>query len=155
MPQTVTDNARRTDPPRDDGREADGESFPRLRGTKQHRIDYRHVITSHVRKPGAFANYRFREELCPTLALVALATREAVAAWSTPVPYRSARDSVHEQLHQRLRLELGLLVRDQQRLDLGVADLEAICDPSGPRRQLGRRPPLRTFNERRGQTPPC
>jgi hypothetical protein len=43
------------------------EVFPRLRGDRNHRIDYRHVIASLVRKPGAFANYRFREELYPTL----------------------------------------------------------------------------------------
>lgn len=43
------------------------EVFPRLRGDRDHRIDYRHVIASLVRKPGAFANYRFREELYPTL----------------------------------------------------------------------------------------
>lgn len=43
------------------------ETFPRLRGERNHRIDYRHVIASLVRKPGAFANYRFREELYPTL----------------------------------------------------------------------------------------
>lgn len=43
------------------------EVFPRLRGDKTHRIDYRHVIASLVRKPGAFANYRFREELYPSL----------------------------------------------------------------------------------------
>ena len=44
------------------------ERFPRLQGSEQHRIDYRHVIASLVRKPGAFAHYRFREELFPTLA---------------------------------------------------------------------------------------
>jgi len=43
------------------------ETFPRLRGDKNHRIDYRHIIGSLVRKPGAFAHYRFREELYPTL----------------------------------------------------------------------------------------
>ena len=43
------------------------EILTRLRGDKSHRIDYRHVIASLVRKPGAFANYRFREELYPTL----------------------------------------------------------------------------------------
>ena len=43
------------------------ETFPRLRGDKTHRIDYRHIIGSLVRKPGAFAHYRFREELYPTL----------------------------------------------------------------------------------------
>ena len=31
------------------------------------RIHYRHVIESLVKKPGAFANYRFRQELFPTL----------------------------------------------------------------------------------------
>jgi len=43
------------------------ERFPRLRGRGQHRINYHHVIHSLVRKPGAFARYRFREELFPTL----------------------------------------------------------------------------------------
>lgn len=41
--------------------------MPRLRGGEDHRIDYRHVIWSLVRKPGAFARYRFREELFPTM----------------------------------------------------------------------------------------
>ena len=43
------------------------ETMPRLRGDNDHRVDYRHVISSLVRKPGAFARYRFREELFPTL----------------------------------------------------------------------------------------
>jgi len=43
------------------------ESMPRLRGDRDHRIDYRHVIWSLVRKPGAFARYRFREDLFPTM----------------------------------------------------------------------------------------
>jgi hypothetical protein len=42
------------------------ERMPRVRGGDNHRIDYRHVIWSLVRKPGAFARYRFREELFPT-----------------------------------------------------------------------------------------
>jgi len=42
------------------------EQMPRLRGSREHRIDYRHVIWSLVRKPGAFARYRYREELFPT-----------------------------------------------------------------------------------------
>lgn len=41
-------------------------SFPRLVGRQQKRIDYRHVIWSLVKKPGAFAAYRYREELFPT-----------------------------------------------------------------------------------------
>lgn len=41
--------------------------FPRLRGQGRHRIDYRHVVFSLVQKPGAFARYRFREEMFPSL----------------------------------------------------------------------------------------
>lgn len=39
---------------------------PRLIGKQQHHIDYHHVIWSLVRKPGAFAAYRYREDLFPT-----------------------------------------------------------------------------------------
>ena len=42
------------------------ENIPRLRGEKKHKIDYRHVIDILVRKPGAFANYRYRDDLFPT-----------------------------------------------------------------------------------------
>lgn len=41
-------------------------TLPRLMGRNQHRIDYRHLIWSLVRKPGAFASYCYREELFPT-----------------------------------------------------------------------------------------
>jgi hypothetical protein len=43
------------------------ETMPRLRGDKEVRIDYRHVIWSLVRKPGAFGRYKYREELFPSL----------------------------------------------------------------------------------------
>lgn len=43
------------------------EGFERVRGKGQARIDYRHIIWSLVQKPGAFARYRYREELFPTL----------------------------------------------------------------------------------------
>ena len=43
------------------------ETLPRLRGQHQQRIDYRHLIGSLVRKPGAFAQYRYRDELFPSL----------------------------------------------------------------------------------------
>jgi len=43
------------------------ETMPRLRGDRDAHIDYRHVIWSLVRKPGAFARYRYREELFPSL----------------------------------------------------------------------------------------
>lgn len=42
------------------------EEMPRLRGRRKHRVDYRHIIDWLIRKPGAFANYRYRDELFPT-----------------------------------------------------------------------------------------
>jgi len=39
----------------------------RLSGAEKERIDYRHIIHSLVRKPGAFRRYAFRESLFPTL----------------------------------------------------------------------------------------
>ena len=42
-------------------------TMPRLRGEDEHRVDYRHVIGWLVRKPGAFARYRYREDLFPSV----------------------------------------------------------------------------------------
>jgi hypothetical protein len=41
-------------------------TLPRQRGDRGALIDYRHVIDHLLRKPGAFANYRFREDLFPS-----------------------------------------------------------------------------------------
>jgi hypothetical protein len=42
------------------------DEFARQRGRTNYRIDYRHIIDWLVRKPGAFANYRYREHLFPS-----------------------------------------------------------------------------------------
>jgi transcriptional regulator with XRE-family HTH domain len=64
-------------------------AIPRLLGKGQHRIDYHHVIWSLVRKPGAFANYRFRDDLFPTLAF-----RRAYDALQETVPAAADRHYV-------------------------------------------------------------
>lgn len=43
------------------------ETIPRLRGEGKHHVQYRHVIDWLVRKPGAFANYRYRNDLFPSI----------------------------------------------------------------------------------------
>lgn len=40
--------------------------MPRLVGSGKHAINYRHVIDSLVRKPGAFEHYQYREDMFPT-----------------------------------------------------------------------------------------
>jgi hypothetical protein len=64
-------------------------TIPRLLGERQHRIDYRHISASLVRKPGAFAQYRYRDDLFPTLTF-----RQAYDALVQAVPHRADRDYV-------------------------------------------------------------
>jgi hypothetical protein len=42
------------------------ETLPRLRGKGRHHIHWRHLIDWLVRKPGAFAQYRYRDAFFPT-----------------------------------------------------------------------------------------
>jgi hypothetical protein len=42
------------------------ERLPRLRGENGHYINYRHIIDWLVRKPGAFENYLYKDDLFPT-----------------------------------------------------------------------------------------
>lgn len=42
------------------------DTLPRLRGEGKHKINYRHIIDSLVKKPGAFENYRYRDAMFPT-----------------------------------------------------------------------------------------
>jgi transposase InsO family protein len=41
-------------------------STERVRGEGGHRIDYRHIVHSLLRKPGGFRRYRYRDDLFPT-----------------------------------------------------------------------------------------
>jgi transposase len=42
------------------------DTLPRLRGEAKSSINYRHIVDWLVRKPGAFENYRHRDDLFPT-----------------------------------------------------------------------------------------
>ncbi len=64
-------------------------TLPRLRGRGKHRIDYRHVIDWLVRKPGAFADYRYRDGSVPVQPLppgLRRAARAAAGAGGQGVP---------------------------------------------------------------------
>ncbi len=64
-------------------------TLPRLLGRGRQRIDYRHLIWSLVRKPGAFANYRYHDDLFPTLTF-----RRAYDALAAGRPARADREYV-------------------------------------------------------------
>jgi len=79
------------------------EAMPRLRGEKKHRIEYRHIIDWLVKKPGAFENYRYRDDLYPTSR------------------FRVAADALKRDLGPRGSREyLGILQLAAQESEVGV-----------------------------------
>jgi hypothetical protein len=64
-------------------------TLPRLLGRGHQRIDYRHRIWSLVRKPGAFVNYRYHDDLFPSLTF-----RRADDALAAGRPARADREYV-------------------------------------------------------------
>jgi hypothetical protein len=64
--------------------------IPRLIGTGQAAINYRHLIWSLVRKPGAFAHYRYRDAFFPTLAF-----RRCYDQLVAAQPSRADKDYLH------------------------------------------------------------
>lgn len=90
------------------------EVVPRLLGRQRHRIDYRHVIWSLVRKPGAFARYRYREDLFPTVtfrraydALAAALTTERKADLEYVRVLHLAASTMESDVDAALELVLG------------------------------------------------
>ena len=65
--------------------------LPRLRGDRGALVDFRHVITPLLRKPGAFINYRHREALYPSVVFR--------AAYDRLVADHGERPGVIEYLH--------------------------------------------------------
>jgi hypothetical protein len=92
------------------------EALPRLRGRDKHRIDYRHVIDWLVRKPGAFADYRYRSDLFPSSR------------------FRMAYDLLLERQPERAAKEyLRILHLAAQESEAGVeAALRVLLEAGGP-----------------------
>ena len=63
------------------------EVIPRLRGKGGHLVQYRHIIDWLQRKPGAFANYRYRADLFPSSRF-----RAAYDALLKSSPHRADRE---------------------------------------------------------------
>jgi hypothetical protein len=58
------------------------ETLPRLVGRRKRHINYRHLIDTLLRKPGGFRNYRYRDELFPSL--VFRQAWEQLGQWYAP-----------------------------------------------------------------------
>jgi len=104
------------------------ETMPRLRGDQDVRIDYRHVIRSLVRKPGAFARYRYREELFPTL--VFRRGYDALRRWRgerADVEYVRILHLAASTMESEVETALRLLLEAGERFD--YAAVKALAKP--------------------------
>jgi len=94
------------------------EHLLRLRGRGKSRIHYRHVIDWLVRKPGAFEQYRYREDLFPTsrfrMAYDALRTQcpAQAAKGYLKILYLAAREN-----ESAVDQALGQLIHQDQAID--------------------------------------
>jgi hypothetical protein len=108
-------------------------SLPRLPGGGKHRIDYRHLSWSLVRKPGAFAGYRYREELFPSLWF-----RQSYDRLGERVPERADTEYVRlphlaaSTSEAQVESALSLLL-DEGRLPTFDAVRELVREPSSTR----------------------
>lgn len=89
-------------------------TLPRLRGRNRQRIDYRHLVWSLLRKPGAFASYCYREELFPTTTF-----RRAYDVFQEQIPIKADREYIRllhlaaSQSEQEVESALLLLLEDK------------------------------------------
>lgn len=78
-------------------------TIPRLKGNNRHRINFRHVIDTLLRKPGGFRHYRYLDDLFPEPVF-----RLAWEALCARLPERQA-DLAYLRI---LKLAAGMLVTD-------------------------------------------
>jgi hypothetical protein len=75
------------------------ERLPRLRGRHKSRVNFRHIIDWLVRKPGAFANYRYQADLFPTTRF-RLAYDELLARESRVTAAKQYIEILHMAAHE-------------------------------------------------------
>jgi hypothetical protein len=85
------------------------ERLPRLHHKGQVHIDYHHIIRTLVRTPGAFARYRWREELFPGMV------------------FRRAYDALHSRLGERASAEYVRIL--SLAANHGAATVEQVLGP--------------------------
>ena len=103
--------------------------MPRLRGEGEHRIDYRHVIHSLVRKPGAFTRYRWREDLFPGILFrVAYDELRQDCPATADRQYLKILELAAQEGEQRVREALQGLIERGQRIRF-EALRECLVDP--------------------------
>lgn len=95
------------------------ETVERLIGKDVHRVNYRHVIESLLRKPGGFRRYRYRDDLFPSL--IFRRGWEALQEWYAPrradLTYLRVLQLAAKQLECDVAIALEMLVEAGQMWD--------------------------------------
>jgi hypothetical protein len=104
-------------------------TLPRLIGQKQHHVNYRHVIDSLIRKPGGFRDYRYRDDLFPSL--IFRRAWEQLNQWQSPrkadITYLRILRLAARKMESEVAAALEQLLATAGRWD--EADVEQILQP--------------------------
>jgi len=115
------------------------EEMERIHGVNAANINYRHIIHSLVRKPGAFARYRFREHLFPTRTF--RLAYEALSRWRgerADVEYVRILHLAATTMESEVDRALSFLLESGESFDYRkVRELTEPVTPSFPKLSLG------------------
>ena len=124
------------------------ERMERVRGEGEANVNYRHVIGSLVRKPGAFARYRFREQLFPTMHF--RLTYDALRQWRgerADVEYVRILHLAATTMEATVDSALSLLLEAGESFDYAeVRDLAEPKVPEAPVLTLSGQPDLKIYD---------
>ena len=124
------------------------ERMERVRGEGEANVNYRHVIGSLVRKPGAFARYRFREQLFPTMHF--RLAYDALNEWRgerADVEYVRILHLAATTMETRVDSALSLLLEAGKPFDYAeVRDLAEPKVPEAPMLTLSGQPDLKIYD---------
>ena len=124
------------------------ERMERVRGDGEVNVNYRHVINSLVRKPGAFARYRFREQLFPTLRF--RLAYDALREWRgerADVEYVRILHLAATTMEANVDSALSLLLETGQPFDYAaVRELAEPKPPQAPALVLSGKPDLKIYD---------
>ena len=120
----------------------------RVRGEKEARVDYRHVIGSLVRKPGAFAPHWFRKQMFPTLTF--RLAYDALRGWRgerADVEYVRILHLAATTMESTVDSALALLLEAGGPSEYGaVKELASPAPPRAPALSLPGMPDLRVYD---------
>ena len=124
------------------------ERMERVHGEGEANVNYRHVIGSLVRKPGAFARYRFREQLFPTMHF--RLAYDALGEWRgerADVEYVRILHLAATTMEASVDRARSLLLEAGQPFDYGeVPDLAEPKVPVAPALTLSGKPDLKIYD---------